>query len=134
MKMDDWYEKERLHFAADEGNLDEVKKLVEKGYDVNAFDEGLSFTPLHHAIINEQYKVAEYLIEAGADINAHEEEKIGEKPLGEVAANCTFEMAIFLINHGANPIIPGWMQISALDRAKERKKEEIATAIPFRFS
>jgi ankyrin repeat protein len=122
--MEEWYEKEKLHFAADEGNLEEVKRLIENGYDVNAFDDGMSFTPLHYAVANEHYKVAECLLEAGANINANEEEKIGETPLGQVASNCTYEMAEFLINHGANPIIPGWMQLTALDRAKNRKKKE----------
>ncbi len=122
--MDDWYEKERLHFAADEGNLEEVRRLIENGYDFNAFDDSMSFTPLHYAIVNEHYNVAKYLIEVGANINANEEEKIGETPLGQVAANCTYEMAEFLISHGANPTIPGWMQLTALDLAKERKKDE----------
>jgi ankyrin repeat protein len=122
--MDKWYDKERLHAAADEGNLEEVKRLIEHGYDVNAFDEGMSFTPLHYAIANQDYKMAEYLLEVGADINANEEEKIGDTPLGHVAANCSYTMAEFLVNHGANPIIPGWMQLTALDRAKERKKDE----------
>lgn len=122
--MNHWYEKEKLHFAANEGNLDEVKKLLNSGYDVNAFDDDMSFTPLHYAIENEHYKVAEFLLESGANINAYKEEKIGETPLGHVAANCTYEMAEFLIKNGANPTIPGWMQLTALDRAKQRKKEE----------
>jgi ankyrin repeat protein len=121
---DEWYEKEKLHFAADEGDLEEVKKLIKSGYDINAFDEDLSLTPLHYAIANEHYEVAEYLLESGANINANEEEKIGETPLGHVAAKCTYEMARFLIRHGANPTIPGWMNITALDRAKARKKQE----------
>lgn len=82
----------------------------------------MSLTPLHYAIVNEHYNVARYLLESGADINANEEEKIGETPLGHVAASCTYEMAEFLINHGANPTISRWMQITALDRTKERKK------------
>jgi len=47
--MTDWYDKERLHFAAEEGDLQQVKALVESGYDINAFDESLSYTPLHYA-------------------------------------------------------------------------------------
>lgn len=48
--MSNWRQKERLHFAASDGDLKKVKELVESGYDVNAFDEGLSFTPLHYAV------------------------------------------------------------------------------------
>ena len=122
--MSDWFEKEQLHFAADEGDLDKVKALIKEGYDVNAFDEGMDFTPLHYAVRAENIKVAEYFLSEGANINAHKPEKAGETPLGDVAATCSYEMADFLINSGANPTIPGWMQITALDRAKERKKEE----------
>lgn len=122
--MNDWFEKEQLHIAADDGNLDKVKEMVEGGYDINAFDDSLSFTPLHHAVNSGHIEVVKYLLSVGADVNAHEEEKIGETPLGEVAAECTYEMAELLVQAGANPIITGWMQITALDRARDRKKEE----------
>lgn len=122
--MSDWFEKEQLHFAADEGDLNKVKELIEKGYDVNAIDEVMDFTPLHYAVRSEKFKVADYLISLGANVNAHVEEKAGETPLGDVAENCSYEMAEFLIKAGANPTFPGWMKITALDRAKKRKKEE----------
>ena len=122
--MEDWYIKEQLHIAAGDGDLKRVKKLIDEGYDLQAFDEGLSFTPLHYAVKNAQIEAVKYLISLGADVNAHEEEKIGETPLGEVAENCTYEMAEILVKAGANPIIPGWMQLTALDRASERKKDE----------
>jgi len=35
-----------------------------------------------------------------------------------------FKMAKFLVKHGANPATPGWMQLSAIHRAKNRKKSE----------
>lgn len=120
----DWFEKEQLHFAANEGDIDKVKELIRDGYDVNAFDEDLSLTPLHYAAKGEHLEIVEYLLSVGADVNAHEEVKICETPLGEIAANCSYEMAELLINAGANPAIPGWMQITALDRARNRTKAE----------
>ena len=121
--IDSWMEREALHFAASEGDLSKVKELIDQGHDLNAFDD-LSWTPLHHAVREEKYNVVKYLILAGADVNAHEEERIGETPLGEVAGNCKFKMAKLLIEAGADPTIPGWMQVTALHRASERKKDE----------
>jgi len=121
---DNWFEREQLHFAAAEGDLKKVIELIEKGYDVNAFDADLSLTPLHYAARGEFFKISQYLLENGAHINAHDEDKIGETPLGDVAATCSYEMAELLVVAGANPTIPGWMQITALHRAKDRKNEE----------
>jgi ankyrin repeat protein len=118
------FEKELLHFAAADGNLEKVKRLIEDGFDVNSFEEDLSFTPLHYAVIGAHLDVANYLILKGADVNAHDEERIGETPLDEVAASCSYEVAEALIKAGANPIIKGWMHITALDRASKRKKPE----------
>ena len=119
---DDGFAREQLHFAARDGDLARVKQLVEAGYDVNAFDDGLNRTPLHYAAAGEFFAVADFLLSAGANINAHDEEHIGETPLGGVAASCSFEMAKLLIDAGANPTIPGWMGLTAIHRAKERKK------------
>ena len=121
---DDWFEREQLHFAADEGDLDKVKQLIEQGYDINAFDADLSLTPLHYAVRREYLAVVQYLLSCGADVNAHDEDKNGETPLGDVAATCSYEMAKLLVGAGANPAIPGWMQITALHRAIDRKSEE----------
>jgi ankyrin repeat protein len=122
--MDDQLPDERLHHAAQDGDVDTVKKLLEAGCDVNAFDHPLCKTPLHYAAAGEFLDVVELLISAGADVNAHNEADIGETPLGDVAANCSFELAQILINSGADPTIPGWMGISALHRASKRKKPE----------
>ncbi len=122
--MKNWYQKDKLRSAAADGDLARVKKLVEKGYDANAFDEDLSRTALHYAVEGGHVEVVKYLLSVGADVNAHEEAKIGETPLGQVAANCSYEMAELLVNAGANPTIPGWMRLTPLDRARDRKKEE----------
>lgn len=122
--IDDWIERERLHDAAADGDLTKVKELVAKDYDVNAFNDGFGWTPLHCAVRGEHIDVAKYLLSVGADVNSHQEERIGETPLGEVAANCSFEIAELLVKAGANPTIPGWMGITALYSASKRKRVE----------
>ncbi|WP_232214549.1 ankyrin repeat domain-containing protein [Rubidibacter lacunae] len=123
-ESDDWFAKHQLHFAADEGDLERVKNLIEDGHDIHAFDNDLSLTPLHYAASKEHFSVVEYLLKMGADVNARQEEKIGETPLGEIADNCSLKMAQLLVSAGANPTLPGWMGLSALDRAKKREKAE----------
>jgi ankyrin repeat protein len=90
---------------------------------VNAFDE-IGKTPLHYAVEKEHFDVVRFLIEAGADVNAHHESTIGNTPLAEVAGNCSLGMANLLINAGADPTIRGWMQLNALDRAQNRKRND----------
>ena len=118
------YENENLHFAAEDGNLNKVIELLEAGYDINAFDEDLAHTPLHRAARAGDVGIVKFLISAGAEVNIRDENNIGETPLGEVASNCSYETAAALINAGADPTIQGWMGITALERASERKRPE----------
>ena len=53
-----------------------------------------------------------------------DEENIGETPLEEIAANCSFDMAKVLVDAGADPTILGWMANTALDSSAARKKPE----------
>jgi ankyrin repeat protein len=112
-----------LHYAASNGDVSAVKTLLDQGRDLNAFDD-VGFTPLHHAANNEHLEVVSLLLSAGADVNAHDEPHIGNNPIGEIAGKCSFEIAKILVDGGADPTIPGWMQLSALDRASERKGDE----------
>jgi ankyrin repeat protein len=121
--MGDWFEREKLHDAAREGDLDSVRELLGRGYPVNAFDF-LGKTPLHYAVLAEQFAVVDALLRAGADVNAHDERTIGDTPLGEAASTCSLRMARLLVEAGADPTIPGWMQLGALDRAERRRQEQ----------
>ena len=121
--LDEWFERERLHRAAQDGEVAEVQRLLSLGYQPNEFDE-LGKTPLHYAAERGHLEVIKLLVASGADVNANDERVIGNTPLRQVAANCSFEVAKILIDAGADPNIPGWMQITALHQARERKSAE----------
>ena len=112
-----------LHASAQNGDAETVKALIAQGVPLSAFDE-LDKTPLHYAAEAGHLDVMCLLIDAGADVNAHNEARVGNTPLREVASNCSFEVAELLVRAGADPTIPGWMGLTALHKAADRKKPE----------
>jgi len=112
-----------LHFAASTGDLASVRALVLCGIDLDAFDD-IGFTALHHAAHKEQLQVILELLSSGANVDAQDENRIGNTPLGEVAGYCSLDVAKALVEHGADPRIAGWMGLSAIDRSRERQRED----------
>ena len=87
---------EKLLKAVSEGNLEEVKKLIIAGANVNATDEcGSSI--LFHSIWRNDKEIAELLINNGADIN---DSRSGKPPLTFAARNK--EIFDLLVKHGAD--------------------------------
>jgi ankyrin repeat protein len=121
--FEDVLKREELHFAAQDGDIAEVARLLNEGHQPNVFDE-LGKTPLHYAAERGHLDVMRLLLTSGADVNAHDERVIGDTVLRDVASNCSFEVAKILIDAGADPNIPGWMLLTALDKSEERKKPE----------
>jgi ankyrin repeat protein len=58
-----------LQFAAREGSLESVEKLLAAGADANAAEPMYQLTPLQLAIVNGHYTLAMRLIERGVDID-----------------------------------------------------------------
>jgi len=58
-----------LHYAALDGEDDEVRSLLDTGGDVNVTDYQ-GFTPLHFAVQDGRLSTAALLLDAGADIEA----------------------------------------------------------------
>jgi len=113
------FQLDQLHFAAQDGDVEKVKRLIAEGYPLNRFDE-IAKTPLHYAAMEGHLDAMSLLLAAGADVNAHDESAIGNTPLREVADNCSFAVAKILIDAGANPTIPGWMMLTALHKVRQR--------------
>jgi ankyrin repeat protein len=118
-----FFEAERLHRAAADGNTSEVESLIASGFNINLFDD-LGRTPLHYAVENINYKTVLYLISMGADVNAHDEANIRETPLYYAVQSNSIELVELLLQHGADPDILGWMGFSVRTRVLQRKDED----------
>jgi ankyrin repeat protein len=88
---------------------------------LNSFDF-LANTPLMIAVQSNRLNLARLLIEAGADVNANNEAMIGDTALKKAVENGSVEMVELLLNAGADPLIPGWMGLTPLDKARQRKR------------
>ncbi|MBS0370118.1 MAG: ankyrin repeat domain-containing protein [Proteobacteria bacterium] len=119
----DFFEVERLHRAAAEGDIQEMQRLVECGYSLEFFDD-LGRAPLHYAVEGQHYKAVEWLITAGANVNSNDEEHIGETPLCYAVQSGYPDLVELLLRNGADPDITGWMANTARIRAAKRKDDE----------
>ena len=88
-----------LHWAAGNGNLELVKKLVEKHAYVDVLDGYRDETPLSWAAKKGQLEVVKYLVEKGASVNNSDRYK--ETPLMDAARYGHNEMVLFLLHNNA---------------------------------
>ena len=111
-----------IHDAAANGDLDAVKKILEQDPSLVNQDDQYEWRPIFHAGLRRRYDVVKYLVDAGADLAAHDGYVIhyaGQvpdnkeiisllvaygaldahtKPLSEIARQ--FIYAVFLVNVG----------------------------------
>jgi hypothetical protein len=89
-----------LHDAAFNGDVERVRKLLEKGENPNAKDK-YGWTPLHIAASKGHVHVARLLLKHGANPNIQNE--YGWTPLHIAAFWGHVDVARLLLEHGANP-------------------------------
>lgn len=94
-----------LHRACIEGNLKQVKSLLEQGHPVNPRDH-CGWIPLHEACNHDHYDIVEVLLEHGAHINDRGGAKCGGiTPLHDAVSCGNLEVAELLISKGASVIV-----------------------------
>ncbi|VDI66942.1 Hypothetical predicted protein [Mytilus galloprovincialis] len=89
---------EKLLKAAEEGDLEKVKKLVRHGADINYKDTFGSFTALHCAANNGNIEIINYLADNEADMNCRNNR--GRTPLHLSVYKGQIEASKALINRG----------------------------------
>jgi hypothetical protein len=110
-----------LHAAAERGDTQVLRLLLDadgkRFLETYGMLSGWRATPLGVAAKFGHLNACRVLIDAGADVNAHDELSIGETPLSEAVQNQHADVVRLLLAAGADPDIPGWMQVSARERA-----------------
>jgi ankyrin repeat protein len=117
---DDWFPAQKLHRAAAEGDIERARELIREGAPLDAFDD-IGYTPLHHAAKNQHLAIVKLLLDAGASINAREEETNSDTAISVAAGDSSPEIVKLLLERGADPKITGWMGIDANYRANQRR-------------
>lgn len=139
------------HYAANDGNVDLLRKLVSLGADINKgtgtcplgiaiaaghlsavrvlLESGAAFNQdaLHLAIFSmkEDYRLVEFLIDSGADVNA--EENGGLSPLDCAALSGKLQVILLLITRGAthfHPLHLNATQVSIINHCREVVRQQ----------
>ena len=84
--------------AADQGNIEAVKKHLDAGVDIHMLDKKYGFAPLHYAADGGHKEIVELLLAKGADVN--QRDKIGMTPLDWAIRYGRKEVASILRKHG----------------------------------
>jgi hypothetical protein len=114
-------------FAASIGNVAIMKKLIEKGGNVNCFIPQSKNTPLLLASNKGHFEMVKLLIENGANIDF--QQKDGYTALYIAANNNEEKIVKYLVEKGANYHIKDYQGLSAQDRAEGGSYSIINSAI-----
>ncbi len=106
-----------LHSAARQGLQNEIKKLIEKGADVNAKDSS-DHTPLHYAAREGYKEIIELLLENGADVNIRV--KYYNLTAAEIAMNNNHNKVVELLIAKGADISPLHLALYMKDEAKAK--------------
>jgi ankyrin repeat protein len=89
--------------AAKSGDVETIKTLIKSDPSLIEARDSDGSTPLHCATWKGQEKVAEFLVAAGADVNAiNQNDHWGTTPLHAAAHANQAKIAQLLLDHGAN--------------------------------
>src|SRR4051812_32284306 len=116
-------QKSALHLAAEVGDAQVIESFTKPALKklLNAPDSA-DRTPLMYAAAKGNIQTAKALLELGANVNARN--STGDTALRVAASDGTLEVAKLLLEAGADPLLPGRLLLTPLDRARERHSPE----------
>lgn len=117
------YQETPLMYVSLVGNLEQAKKLVGKGAQVNH----LGWTPLHYAAATGQLAVVEYLLAQGAMPNAPAPD--GTSPVLMAAQAGAIDTVQVLVAAGADPSAVNTNGLDAAQAARDRGHTKLADAL-----
>lgn len=112
-----------LMMASLKGHLDLVRKLIERGADVNK----TGWTPLHYAATNGHLAIIQLLLDEHAYIDA--ESPNGSTPLMMAAHYGTPAAVKLLLESGADPTLRNQLGLTAIDFANRANRKDSAELI-----
>ena len=112
-----------LMIAALKGHLELVKKLIDRGADINK----TGWAPLHYAATTGQLAIMQLLLDQNAYIDA--ESPNGTTPLMMAAHYGTPEAVKLLLAAGADPSLKNQLGMTAIDFANRANREDSADLI-----
>ncbi|WP_433544652.1 ankyrin repeat domain-containing protein (plasmid) [Streptomyces sp. CA-294286] len=106
----------RLCWAASEGRVGELKRMLEKGANPGSRFEGVS--ALYLAAARGEIRCAALLLGAGASPNEESRGWRSGLPLAAAATHADADMVRLLLDHGADPLLKETGGASALEWAQ----------------
>lgn len=98
----DEFGRNKLHYAANNGVVLVVKKLLDDGIDIDAQDNN-GWTALHFASQNNHFKVINLLLENKANPNIHDKQGNGPLWTASMHAKGNCHGVLLLLKAGADP-------------------------------
>lgn len=103
-------------------DVEQVRKLVAKGVDLNA-NENRNETPLHEAASLGKKDIVDFLIDSGANVNGRT--RLGDTPLGAAAERGFGDVVELLLAKGADINGAGYLELTPLHKAAVAKQSKI---------